>query len=103
MISIFILSLIIGLIIAFIPPSNQITVSLFIFLISLFVFLLLKIFLQKKISRKELRGKIMRDSFNYAKRQMAYWNRNREIKWFKPTQMKEVKKRIQSFMDASLS
>ncbi|MCK9206168.1 MAG: tRNA (adenosine(37)-N6)-dimethylallyltransferase MiaA [Salinivirgaceae bacterium] len=33
---------------------------------------------------------IKRNSRRYAKRQMTYWNRNQNIRWFHPTQMKEI-------------
>ena len=42
----------------------------------------LALFLQKKMTREELEEKIVRDSLNYAKRQITYWNRNRKIIWF---------------------
>ena len=61
----------------------------------------LALFLQKKITRKELEEKIVRDSFNYAKRQITYWKRNRDIKWFKPAQMKNILKIVRSFVAIS--
>jgi len=33
---------------------------------------------------------IKRNSRRYAKRQMTYWNRNQNIRWFHPAQMKEM-------------
>jgi len=58
----------------------------------------LALFLQKEISRKELEEKIVRDSFKYAKRQITYWNRNKEIKWLKPEQKKQTVKIIQDWL-----
>ena len=40
-------------------------------------------YLGRKISKKELREKITRDSLNYARRQMVWFKRNNEIKWIK--------------------
>jgi tRNA dimethylallyltransferase len=58
----------------------------------------LALFLQKKITRKELEERVVCDSFKYAKRQMTYWNRNREIKWFKPKQLKHIAKVVRYFV-----
>ncbi|MEK7107082.1 MAG: tRNA (adenosine(37)-N6)-dimethylallyltransferase MiaA [Patescibacteria group bacterium] len=58
----------------------------------------LALFLQKKISRKELEKKIARDSVNYAKRQMTYWNRNREIQWFATRHKKKIPKTVSNWL-----
>lgn len=47
-------------------------------------------FLQKKISRKQMIEEMRRGGRLYAKRQMRYWKRNRNIKWFKPSQKREM-------------
>ena len=39
------------------------------------------LFLQKKVSREEMLAGIERDSFQYAKRQMTWFKRNKEIHW----------------------
>jgi len=61
----------------------------------------LALLLQKKISREEFDEALVRESMRYAKRQMTYWNRNREIKWFRPSQMKGIEKRALSFVGAA--
>lgn len=61
----------------------------------------LAMYLQKKLNRKELEEKIVRDSVHYAKRQITYWNRNHDIKWFKPSQIRELEKRVRTFVGTS--
>lgn len=39
------------------------------------------LFLQKKISEKEMIENILKESFQYAKRQRTWFKRNKEIKW----------------------
>ena len=51
-------------------------------------------FLQKNISRKELEEELVRDITRYTKKQMMYWNRNVDITWFKPTELKKIRSRI---------
>ncbi len=38
---------------------------------------------------------IKRNSRRYAKRQITYWNRDKNIEWFNPSQRKEILERIQ--------
>ena len=38
-------------------------------------------FIQKRISKQEMHDGIIRDSIRYAKRQMTWWKRNKEIRW----------------------
>ena len=58
----------------------------------------LALFLQKKISRKEFDEMLVRESVWYAKRQITYWRRNKEIKWFKLAQKKHVSKIIKDWL-----
>ena len=44
------------------------------------------LFLQKKISRKELEERLIKENWHYAKRQMAWWRRNKNIHWISPLQ-----------------
>lgn len=41
----------------------------------------LALFLQKKITKPQLLDKIEQGNWHYAKRQMTYWRRNKDIKW----------------------
>lgn len=43
----------------------------------------LALFMQKKITKKDLLEKLEQEIWQYAKRQMTYWKRNGEIKWRK--------------------
>ena len=42
--------------------------------------------LREKISRKEFEEELSRDIRRYAKKQAAYWKRNKDINWFDPLQ-----------------
>ncbi|MDO8482148.1 MAG: tRNA (adenosine(37)-N6)-dimethylallyltransferase MiaA [bacterium] len=50
----------------------------------------LALLLQKKISREKFDDMLVRESIKYAKRQITYWNRNREIKWFNRGEMRKI-------------
>lgn len=39
------------------------------------------LFLQKKISRKELGEQLIKENMRYAKRQMTWWKRDKNIRW----------------------
>ena len=43
-------------------------------------------FLQKQISREELVSELESAIWQYAKRQMTYWKRNKNIQWYVPTE-----------------
>jgi tRNA dimethylallyltransferase len=47
-------------------------------------------FLEGKISKETAIELIKRNSRRYAKRQMTWWNRDREIVWFSPEQKEEI-------------
>lgn len=51
-------------------------------------------FLKGNISRHELEDGLFRDIRRYAKKQRAYWKRNKEIQWFKPTETVRIKKEV---------
>ncbi|MEK7085150.1 MAG: tRNA (adenosine(37)-N6)-dimethylallyltransferase MiaA, partial [Patescibacteria group bacterium] len=42
------------------------------------------LYLQKKISKEELREKLIRESVQYARRQMLWWKRDKRIRWISP-------------------
>jgi tRNA dimethylallyltransferase len=46
--------------------------------------------LQNKISRKEFEEELFRDIRRYAKKQMMYWKRNSDIKWFARSKSKQI-------------
>jgi tRNA dimethylallyltransferase len=39
-------------------------------------------FLQQKITRSEMRDGLLRDIIAYAKRQLTWWRKNKDIRWF---------------------
>lgn len=43
------------------------------------------LFLRKKISRKELGMQLVKENWRYAKRQMTWWRRNKQIRWVTTT------------------
>jgi tRNA dimethylallyltransferase len=47
-------------------------------------------YLEKKLGREEMVEKLYIEIRKYAKRQMTWFKRNKEIKWFEPGQEKEV-------------
>ncbi len=54
------------------------------------------LYLQNKISKKDLLSKLERDIWRYAKRQMTWWKRNKDIKWVKNYQ--EAEKLVRDFI-----
>lgn len=50
----------------------------------------LALYLQKKISKQEMLERLDIEIGQYARRQMQWFKRNGRIKWFKPTQTKEI-------------
>ena len=47
-------------------------------------------FFDGKISREKAIELIKRNSRRYAKRQMTWWGKDKEIKWFHPEQVKDI-------------
>jgi len=47
-------------------------------------------FFEGKISREKAIELIKRNSRRYAKRQMTWWSRDREIRWFNPEQVRDI-------------
>ena len=58
----------------------------------------LALLLQKKISRKEFDEMLVRESMRYAKRQITYWRRNKEIKWLSPKEMNRISGRVANWL-----
>ena len=55
-------------------------------------------YLQNKISRQEMIDKLYIESRHYAKKQMTWFKRNKEIKWFKPEKYKEIEKYVERML-----
>lgn len=56
----------------------------------------LSLYLQSKISRKEMREGLLRDIIKYSKRQMTWFKRNKDIRWVKSK--KEAGKLVKKFL-----
>lgn len=50
----------------------------------------LALYLQKKITKQEMLSKLEIEIGQYARRQMQWFRRDNRIKWFEPTQTKEI-------------
>ena len=53
-------------------------------------------YLQNKISKQEIIEGLYTAIKHYAKRQMTWFKRNKEIKWFKPEKYKEIEKYLKN-------
>lgn len=49
------------------------------------------LFLNKKINKQEMIEKTIQGNIKYAKRQMTWFKRDKEIKWYKPEEIKKIK------------
>lgn len=56
------------------------------------------LYLQKKISRDEMLEMIEKESFQYTKRQMVWFKRDKHIKWFSPAQKTQILATVQKFL-----
>ena len=54
--------------------------------------------LQKKTTRDELEKELFYDIRRFAKRQMTYWKRNKEIQWFKPKEKRRIEARVKKWL-----
>ena len=55
--------------------------------------------LEETIDKVELIEKLETEIWRYSKRQMTWFKRDKNIKWFKPTQIKEIQKEVRNFLD----
>jgi tRNA dimethylallyltransferase len=56
------------------------------------------LYLQGKLSKEEMRDKLFYAIRQYAQRQMAWFRRNRKIKWFDPKEFKKIEKYIRTVL-----
>ena len=54
------------------------------------------LYLQNKISKKEMLEKLNIEIYKYAKRQMTWFKRDKEIVWFNPKESKKIEGYIQN-------
>ena len=55
-------------------------------------------YIDSKFSKKEFIKKLDKEIWNYTKRQMTWFKRDKRIKWFRPKQTKEIHREIDSFL-----
>jgi len=48
------------------------------------------LYLQGKLNENELQEKLLQANWNYAKRQMTWFKRDKEIRWFRPHQFPQI-------------
>lgn len=58
-------------------------------------------FLQKRITRTALEKELQSDIWRYARKQLGYWKRNKEIRWSEPQQTKAIEMRVRSWLKIS--
>lgn len=56
-------------------------------------------FLEKKITEKEMIQILQTEIWKYSKRQMTWFKRDKNIKWFNPKEIKKIQKEIHNFID----
>ncbi len=55
-------------------------------------------FLQGKISKREMEAELQRDIRRYAKKQLMYWKRNKEITWFDPKDVRRIESHVRTWI-----
>jgi tRNA dimethylallyltransferase len=55
-------------------------------------------YLQKKISKIQMIENLKNDIWHYVKRQRTWFKRNKNIKWFKPTEISKIIKETKNFL-----
>jgi len=58
----------------------------------------LALFLQDKITQEEMVRKLQTEIWHYARRQMTWWRRDTEIKWFPASEQEKIFKEIEKFL-----
>ena len=64
-----------------------------------FEYTLMLSFINQEISLTELKEKFLQKNWQYAKRQMTWLKRDKDIKWFKPEERKEILKLTRDFLN----
>jgi len=54
------------------------------------------LFLQNKITRKQMIENLNREIWNFVKRQRTWFKANKKIQWFRPNQILKIKKRVKT-------
>jgi tRNA dimethylallyltransferase len=56
------------------------------------------LYLQKKISKEEMIEKLQNEIWHYAKRQMTWFQRDKDIFWTEPKNIKKIKEKVKKFL-----
>jgi tRNA dimethylallyltransferase len=60
------------------------------------------LYLQKKVSKGEMMEGIETESWQFAKRQNTWFKKDENIKWFKPTEIKKIKKLVYNILETDI-
>ena len=55
-------------------------------------------YLKKEISKKEMFEKLETEIWRYAKRQMTWWKRDKNIRWFDPKNVRSIEMAVNDFL-----
>ncbi|MBI3074604.1 MAG: tRNA dimethylallyltransferase, partial [Parcubacteria group bacterium] len=55
-------------------------------------------YLQKKISKQEFAEQLETAIWRYAKRQMTWWKRDKEIRWYSPNESRDIQNAVNGFL-----
>lgn len=55
-------------------------------------------YLEKKMTKEEFTQKLETEIWHYAKRQIAWFKRDKNIKWFSPTETQKIKNEVEEFL-----
>lgn len=58
------------------------------------------LYLRKELSLEEMKEKLLIEIGKYAKRQMTWFKRNKEIRWFRPEDAKAIQRAALSFLES---
>ena len=58
----------------------------------------LALYLQKKITREKMLTKLETEIWRYSKRQDTWFKRDKEIRWFKPKEVKRIEATVKKFL-----
>ncbi len=59
----------------------------------------LALLLQNKISEKEMVRELESDIWRYARKQIGYWKRNEDIRWFTPAQKTNIERVVRKWLE----
>lgn len=55
-------------------------------------------YLQKRISRSQMQKELESDIWRYARKQIGYWKRNKDIRWFEPKQTAKIERAVRAWL-----